>query len=138
MENLKQIEEYPDYYVSDEGTVHSKKSGTLKKLKPIKDGKGYLYVNLCNKGTFKHIGVHRLVAQAFVPNPEDKPYVNHLDGNKQNNNADNLNWCTSKENTQYFYDVQKPLGQYEITDEKLKESQKRYREKRKAQQKSQN
>lgn len=120
MEHLKQIEGYEDYFVSDQGNVYSNKFNKMKKLKLQQIG-GYLKVILCNKGNKKQMAVHRLVAQAFVLNPENKPCVNHLDGNKQNNNVDNLEWCTQEENIQYFYNVQKPLGQYEILDEEHRE-----------------
>lgn len=65
---------------------------------------GYMLVELRNNGT-KTIAklVHRLVAQAFVPNPENKPHVNHLDGNKANNHVDNLAWCTAAENERHSY-----------------------------------
>lgn len=58
----------------------------------------YLYVQLWKKNTCSHNAIHRLVAQHFIPNPENKPMVNHLDGNKLKNNAYNLEWCTCSEN----------------------------------------
>lgn len=67
-------------------------------LKQDVSKKGYLQVSL-NFGKQKlHTGIHRMVALAFIPNPENKPQVNHIDGNKLNNHADNLEWCTNKEN----------------------------------------
>ena len=64
---------------------------------------GYKVVDLRRNG-HDHRLVHRLVAQMFIPNPENKPVVNHLDGNKINNNATNLEWATVSENTQHSYD----------------------------------
>jgi hypothetical protein len=59
---------------------------------------GYLYHGLTKDGILKSIKVHRMVAMAFIPNPEGHPQVNHKDGNKQNNLLENLEWCTSREN----------------------------------------
>ena len=58
----------------------------------------YLNVVLSKNGECKRYAIHRLVAQEFIDNPDGKPQVNHIDGNKQNNRADNLEWCTNKEN----------------------------------------
>lgn len=64
-------------------------------LKLQTDHKGYARVSLGKK---KALAVHRLVAKAFIPNPEEKPQVNYIDGNKLNNCVENLEWCTSSEN----------------------------------------
>lgn len=64
-------------------------------------GKGYLSVTLYGASGTKRELVHRLVAQAFVPNPQGKPAINHKDGNPRNNRADNLEWCTQRENVHH-------------------------------------
>ena len=71
--------------------------------KHISSTNGYVYVLLCGKGKCKNVRLHKLVAEAFIPNPENKPQVNHKDGNKQNNKVDNLEWCTCKENIRHAY-----------------------------------
>ncbi len=71
-------------------------------LNPSLDHKnGYKRVCLCRNNNEKRVGIHRLVAEVFIPNPENKPCVNHKDGNKLNNRVDNLEWCTAKENNQH-------------------------------------
>lgn len=62
---------------------------------------GYEVVKLCKNRKYKQAFIHRLVAQAFIPNPDDLPQVNHIDENKLNNCADNLEWCTRKYNCNY-------------------------------------
>lgn len=90
-----------NYYVNEKGSVFSKKSKRF--LKPRRDDKGYLTFNLCEQGICKTYKAHRLVADAFLKNPQEKPQVNHLDGNKENNNFLNLKWATAKENIRHAH-----------------------------------
>ena len=100
------------YQVSDLGCVkrvfHIGEDGRKLPEKILKGGlytNGYKFVCLRKKGKTQNIMVHRLVAKAFVSNPSDLPCVNHLDGNKLNNNATNLEWCTHSENRKHAYDM---------------------------------
>jgi len=65
----------------------------------------YLRVTLCKDGNSELVYVHRLVAEAYIPNPENKPMVNHIDGNKQNNNVGNLEWVTGYENRLHAFEL---------------------------------
>lgn len=78
-------------------------------LKPVNKGNGYLRFVLCCNGRTKRMDIHRLVALAFIPNPEEKPCVNHLDGNPSNNCINNLEWATEKENAKHACDVLKTM-----------------------------
>lgn len=69
------------------------------------NNKGYLFVCAKEEGRRKNLLIHRLVAEAFIPNPENKPEVNHIDGNPHNNKVDNLEWVTSSENRKHAYRV---------------------------------
>ena len=84
------------YQVSNLGRV--KRVTTNRILKSSKHVSGYLMVNLCKNSVTSHQRIHRLVAQAFIPNPENKPDVNHIDEDKTNNMVSNLEWSTKKEN----------------------------------------
>lgn len=89
------------YEVSDRGSIRNARNGKLLKLQ--NSGNGYFKVGLCRSGQVHRHWVHRLVAMVFVPNPHNLNVVDHLDGNKQNNRADNLEWVTSKENSVRAY-----------------------------------
>lgn len=104
MSRALQIKDFPDYYVTDTGDVYSRKGGgRIKKLKPSICAKGYWFGSLCKNGIPYQKMFHRLVAQTFIPNPENKPCVNHKDGNKLNNCVENLEWCTYSENNLHAF-----------------------------------
>ena len=93
----KDIEDYEGIYqVSNLGRV--KRTNTNRILKGSKDKGGYLVVNLYKNSILSNKKIHRLVAEAFIPNTENKPQVNHIDEDKTNNMILNLNWMTAKEN----------------------------------------
>lgn len=107
MEEIWKSFGYEDYEVSNLGRVKSykydKENGKI--MKPYRDTKGYMQIDLQLDGrkrqNRKHFVVHRLVAEAFIPNPENLPQVNHKDENKENNCVDNLEWCTNEYNARY-------------------------------------
>lgn len=97
----KNIEGYEGYQVSNLGRVKSLKWGKERIMKLKKHKYGYLVAGLFKKGKQNFYLVHRLVAQAFIPNPNGFSIINHKDENTSNNNVDNLEWCNQKYNTNY-------------------------------------
>lgn len=86
------------YLVSSHGRLKNEQN---KHFKGHITQQGYIRVSI-NEKLYR---MHQLVAIAFLPNPEDKPHVNHKDGNRSNNHIDNLEWCTRSENMQHAYDT---------------------------------
>lgn len=125
----KPIKNYEKKYaISSYGRVKSLGNNKRKKekiLKPI-NKKGYLCVDLCSCGKKQQNKIHRLVAQAFIPNPENKPEVNHIDANKINNSVYNLEWCTRSENEIHSYkkgikkNKLKKINQYNLDGKYIK------------------
>ena len=89
------------YSVSNLGNVKSNYANKEKVLKPFVDVRGYLKVDLRSPGYRKSVFVHRLVAEAFIPNPLNKKEVNHIDEDKTNNKVDNLEWCDTHYNCNF-------------------------------------
>lgn len=105
MEEWKDIQGYEGIYmISNLGNVKGFKYKTGFKehlLKPMHDKNGYCKVSLYKNRKMRMVSIHRLVAEAFIPNLENKPQVNHIDGDKDNNSVYNLEWCTNKENIEH-------------------------------------
>lgn len=94
IEKWKQIPNLP-YEISSLGKIRNLQG---KVLKTYIQNSGYEQIKINYQGLHIHKSIHRLVAEAFIPNPLNKKYVNHIDGNKLNNTVDNLEWCTNSEN----------------------------------------
>lgn len=134
----KGIKEYENkYQVSNLGRVRSLDSvvncaigGTRtskgKILKQFDNGHGYRHLALSKNSKIKKVKVHRLVAQAFIPNPENKKEVNHLDFDPANNKVDNLEWATASENIQYSYDKGNRVGYFKGKEHKGKQGTKNH------------
>lgn len=143
-EEWREIEGYYGLEVSNTGKIRrtnfSKKDiANIKKyenklpkvLKTSLDKDGYVVIVLSNNGKNFHTRVHRVVAKAFIPNPENKKQINHIDGNKQNNNVSNLEWCTQSENIRHRINIlgvrltnnkkSKPVIQYDMEMNIIKE-----------------
>ncbi len=126
MEEWRVIHDFPNYSVSNFGNVKNNKTNNLFRLKTKN---GYQNVTLINNLIKKNFRVHRLVALEFIPNPENKPEVNHLDKNKLNNNINNLEWNTHLENCQhksigliYKSNRNKPIYRLDKNSEKVLET----------------
>lgn len=101
LETWKEIEGFSNYYVSNHGRIKN----TFKIMKQKVSKTGYSYAMLYKNKSRIDKPVHRLVANAFLDNAENKPTVNHIDGNKLNNNISNLEWATYSENNKHAYDI---------------------------------
>jgi len=111
---MKEIEGYYDYLIDVNGNIYSIR---YKKYLKWEDRYGYWSVTLYNKKGSRKYLVHRLVAKTFIPNPLYKPYVNHIDGVRKNNNVKNLEWVTPKENSRHAW-----MNGLQVPSEKQKEA----------------
>lgn len=98
-EQWRPVAGFSKYEVSNKGRVKSLYTGKILHLNATPTG--YLYASMVENGKHFSKSVHRLVAQAFVPNTEEKPEVNHLNENRADNRPENLEWCTRSENNNY-------------------------------------
>ena len=120
-EEWRPIAGFPNYQVSNRGIVMNLKTGRV--IKHGIDGAGYAFVALCKgDGTKpKQIKIHRLVAQAFIPNPLNLPQVNHIDECKTNNDVTNLEWCTVSQNIRHsIYQRSCKINQLNLDGELVK------------------
>lgn len=126
------------YQVSNFGKIRSLRKRSRRfgpnalMLKPSRNGDGYLQVKLSGKGLIETARVHRIVAMAFIPNPENLPEINHIDENKENNRVSNLEWCTRSYNNNYGSRKDKCRRSRILNLEKLQEDTVREFEKAKA------
>ena len=105
MKEFKILENYPDYKIYRNGDIVSTKRKSDRLITGKSDKDGYREYHLRDKnGKSVYVRGHRLVAMAWIENPDSLEVVNHKDGNKTNNEASNLEWCTVKYNTQHAYD----------------------------------
>ena len=128
IEIWKDIDGFNDYQISNFGNVKSFKRYKDGKIrKNYLNGRGYCFTNMRKNGKYYFKLIHRLVAQAFILNPNEKPTVNHIDGIKTNNNISNLEWATYSENMQHSYDtnLNSSLGiknsQAKLTEENVRQ-----------------
>lgn len=118
MEVWKKVQEATDYSVSCIGRVRNDETGHI--LKPAQDRYGYLRCILMSNSKRLSRLIHRLVAIQFIKNPKKKLQVNHIDGNKKNNNIENLEWVTGSENIRHSYKIGTHVGRPGIKHHNVK------------------
>lgn len=126
MEEWRDIKGYEGkYQISNYGNVRSlnyHRSGECKLMSPVLKKTGYYQINLHLNGKYKSKMIHKLVADAFLENPDNLPVVNHIDGDKTNNHVSNLEWCTVSYNTWHATHI---LGTNLVSQQKAMEASKK-------------
>lgn len=112
LSNLDEFKEYADYNIDTHGNVWSCKTNkkyafrAWRKMKPYLTGNGYHRICLYGKSSRgEKFAVHKIVALAFIPKKQGKPFINHINGIKTDNRVENLEWCTASENTKHAYSI---------------------------------
>jgi len=134
MEIFKDVKGYEgSYQVSNLGNIRSLKCNKIRILKPILRKSGYYYVTLYQNKHERKAIIHRLIGAAFLPNPQNKPEINHKNGIKADNRLENLEWVTQSENMIHSYKngLQKPLkgslnGNAKLNEAQIKEIRQLY------------
>ena len=115
------------YTIYEDGRIHNDTNGKWIRGTSIDNHNRYVKIHLGTDEAGKFLPLHRLVAQIFIPNPNNYPQVNHIDGNRYNNAASNLEWCTAKQNIRHCWDTGlymrqhgEMIGPSKLTDEEAK------------------
>lgn len=120
----KEIKDFPGYSVTDDGKVISYKYKTPRIMKTWYQKSGYENIKLCKNNRTYHFLIHRLVAEAFIPNPNNFPEVNHINKNRQDNRVENLEWSDRVDNVYDSYSTMSPIRNFRecvlITEDKSK------------------
>ncbi len=115
---FQRVAGFENYAVNENGIVVNIITNHIKS--PCNNNMGYLYVDLYKHNERRRKYIHRLVADTFIPNPQNKPYINHIDGNPHNNYVENLEWCTPLENVEHASKIICTMKQYELANVKRK------------------
>lgn len=108
----KEIKNFPGYSITDDGKVISYKYKTPRIMKTWYQKSGYENIKLCKNNQTYHFLIHRLVAEAFIPNPNNLPEVNHINKNRQDNRAENLEWSDRIDNVYDSYSTMSPIRNF--------------------------
>lgn len=100
---MEEIPQNLSYSITKDGLAFRRlKNGNTKQVVGSQNSNGYIKITMNINGIQKQRLIHRLVAEAYIPNPDNKPHIDHIDENKSNNRVDNLRWCTPKENSDFY------------------------------------